>query len=101
MFKVEITTDSGIKVTGWIRSDRGTRMSLADFIREKAKGLNGFIYSSKPFSCGLEEALIHFHKYEAPKKYEEIRTEKSVEIIIKALKGSRKRKPYKILLWVA
>lgn len=73
--------------------------TLADLIAEEAKNLDGFVYSSYPYSCGIDEAKIHAARYAAPQKSTITREEKKITIEIKPLKGSRKRKLLTIKLW--
>ena len=76
--------------------------TLADLLSEEAKKLDGFVYSSFPYSCGMTEALMHAKKcVKPPKDRVDIHREaKKVTIKIKPRKGSRKRKLFTIRLWV-
>jgi len=73
--------------------------TLADLLVEEAKNLDGFVYSSYPYSCGLDEAKKHAARYAAPQNPTITREDKKITIEIKPLKGSRKRKLLKIKLW--
>ena len=77
--------------------------NMAEFLSELAKEHLGtdYVYCNQPYSCMLSEAITSFRHYEAPnnKQVSINKTENRVDIEIKPLKGSRKRKPYKITLW--
>ena len=78
--------------------------TMVDFLKEEMKYFSGHIvYFDKPYSCASEEALSLFKGYDAPdpKRLTIERTEDSVTISIKPLKGSGKRKPYVIHMWTS
>jgi hypothetical protein len=79
-----------------------TTPSLADVIKEEAQRLDGFVYSSFPYSCGLTEALTHAARYSKPTNGQlSIERQASATTIqIKPRKGSRRRKLLTIRLWV-
>ena len=60
----------------------------------------GYPYSNKPYSCGRNECLTHFKGYKTPANMTIERTPKDTTITIKPLKGTGKRKPYIIHLWI-
>lgn len=73
--------------------------TMADVLVREARELGGLVYCSKPYPCALTEALTTFKKYDAPDKLDIERADGKTVIKIKPLKGSRKRKPYVIMLW--
>ena len=77
--------------------------SFADLLRKESNRFNNFVYSSKPYSCGINEAISYFKDFKIPKEdqYSIAREEKSTIIDIKPIKGSGKRKHYIITLWVS
>ena len=77
--------------------------TMAKFLSDLAKEHFGtdYVYCNQPYSCMLSEANNTFNKYNVPseKQMSINKTEKSIDITIKPLKGSRKRKLYQIRLW--
>lgn len=100
------------------------KKTLADTIQEEARDLSArasdgrsFVYVNKPYSCGIPESLSHFRPFEylefpagAAGPLEILKSkdgratiERGQEytvITLQPLKGSRKRRPYIIRLWV-
>ena len=81
--------------------------TLADLLHTEAHFLEiesprGFVYSSYPYPCGMTEALGHAkrHTYPSKRQLSVSREPCMTRIEIKPLKGSRKRKPFVIRLWV-
>lgn len=77
--------------------------TISDLIREESKRFNNFVYSSKPYSCGIDESCMHFKNHLIPQdnRLSITREEKTTTISIKPIKGSGKRKLYIIKLWIA
>ena len=77
--------------------------TLASLLAFEAFGLDGFVYSSWPYSCGLTEACLHAKRYQCPppSRVDIEREDKQVTIKIKPPRGSGKRKPFTIRLWIA
>jgi hypothetical protein len=78
--------------------------TLADLLKAEAKHVNnGFCYSTYPYACCIDEALIDAKRYKAPTNPTITRidndkiTETTIEL--KPLPGSRKRKPFTITLY--
>jgi len=81
--------------------------TLADLLKEETQALEerakGWVYLNYPYPCSLNEAMAYARKYKYPsKKRMTIEREPTrTRIILKPLKGSRKRKPHVIQLWTA
>ena len=77
--------------------------TLADLLYAEAKRFDSFVYSSFPYSCGMTEALGYARKCAMPSKCQlKIEHEPARTIItIKPLKGSGRRKPLVIRLWIS
>jgi hypothetical protein len=77
--------------------------TINELLIEESKRFDNVVYLSKPYSCCLDECLGYFAGYilPAPDRFAVERTEKETKIIIKPLKGSGKRKPYIINMWVS
>lgn len=79
--------------------------TLADLLRKEAHALETktghIIYLNYPYSCCLQEAMMHSQKYQHPRENEmEIEREPTQTTIkLKPLKGSRRRKKFEIKLW--
>jgi len=74
---------------------------MAEFIRKEAKRLDGYVYCSYPYSCGLNEAIASFEGFTVPKHMDVTRGEKETMIKLKPLKRTGRRKLLIIRLWVA
>lgn len=77
--------------------------TMVQFLTEEYNKLDGWVYFSKPYSCCYDECMTHFKGWDMPdpKRMTIERTEREITISIKPLKGSGKRKPYVIKLWVS
>lgn len=78
--------------------------TLADLLKTEAAKVNdGFCYSTYPYSCSIAEALTYAKHFTAPANPTITRTDdgKLIETVISIppIKGSGKRKPYKITLY--
>ena len=81
--------------------------TLADLLTHEAHLLNiesprGFVYSSYPYPCGMTEATMHARRHAHPTSQQLTVTRKPcmTRIQIKPRKGTGKRKPLIIRLWV-
>lgn len=78
------------------------KQNVGDLITEESKRFNKFVYSSKPYPCGIEEARMSYKDIEVNfDNVSIIRYTDKTEIFIKPEKGTGKRKPFKISLWVS
>jgi len=77
-----------------------TQKNMAELLITESNRFDNFVYCSKPYSCGLQEALNTFKDFKVPKNMDIVREEKRTTITLNPLKGTRKRKPYVIVLWV-
>jgi hypothetical protein len=77
--------------------------TMADFLKEEMKNLDGMVYFSKPYPCAETEALMYFKQFNAPapEQMKIERTEKQITVSIKPIKGSGKRKTFVIRMWVS
>jgi hypothetical protein len=77
--------------------------TMADLLKKEAQRFNNYVYCNTPYSCGLPEALGTFEEYLIPSddniKIE--RTEKETRITLNPKKGSGKRKPYVVKIWIS
>lgn len=78
-----------------------TQKTFADMFREEAKRFNNVVYFSKPYSCALEEACSWAENYVYPTNATITREEKQTTISIPPAKGSRKRKPFVVNIWIS
>lgn len=78
------------------------KKTMVQLLTEEMQKLNGMVYFSKPYSCCYEECMSYFKGWDAPdpSRMTIERTDKQITISVKPLKGSRKRKPYVITLWI-
>jgi hypothetical protein len=81
--------------------------TLADLLRTEAEALEkragGIAYLSYPYPCCIEEAAITAKKFEYPPEDRltiDRRERRTTKIYLKPMKGSRKRKPLEIRIWV-
>ena len=73
--------------------------TLADFFIEESKRFDNIVYFSYPYSCCLDEACSYAKDFTYPRGALIERDEKETRIILKPLKGSRKRKNFVIRIW--
>ena len=78
---------------------------LGDYLVHSARAINRdgkkFVYSSYPFSCGLQEAFTHTKGFVWPDKARVAVKQDQVTITLDPIKGSGKRKKLVIKLWTA
>ncbi len=72
--------------------------SLKKILFSEGQKLNGFVYSTWPFSCGLPEAMTHAGSLILAHEPEIKREETKIDITLQGRRGTRAR-PRTITLW--